>query len=267
MPAGKTPRAQVRKRFGQHFLVDDYVVDQIIALIAPTEGDYILEIGPGGGILTRPLVASGASVSIVEIDRDLAAELALAFADKPNLTLYAQDILNLDLGVVTARAKPWKVAGNLPYNISTPLILRLLENAEMFSEMTFMLQLEVAQRLAAIPGTRAYGRLSVMAQRRACITCRLHVDPESFDPPPKVHSAIVQLVPYRRAFEPKIEQGFAEIVRMAFSQRRKTIANALRTRVDKKIFVECAIDPGRRAEALSISDFERLAQASREAGR
>jgi 16S rRNA (adenine1518-N6/adenine1519-N6)-dimethyltransferase len=266
MAAGKAPRTQVRKRFGQHFLVDDFVVDQIIALIAPNEGDYILEIGPGGGILTRPLVASGACVSIVEIDRELAAKLALAFADKPNLTLYAQDVLNLDLGVVTASAKPWKVVGNLPYNISTPLILRLLENADLFSEMTFMLQLEVAQRLAATPGTRAYGRLSVMAQRRASITCRLQVDPASFEPPPQVNSAVVQLVPYGRTYEPRIEQDFAEIVRMAFSQRRKTVANALRTRVDKRTFLDCAIDPGSRAETLSISDFERLAQARHEAG-
>lgn len=251
----------MRKRFGQHFLVDDYIVDQIIELIRPQRDEYILEIGPGGGVLTEPLIASGAQLSVVEIDRDLAAALELKHRQTSSLTIHTQDILTLDLALATRAADSWKAVGNLPYNISTALILRLLEFAGKFHEMTFMVQREVAERIAAEPGTRSFGRLSVMAQRRATIKLRLDVPPESFMPPPKVDSAVVQLVPLTLPPEPQFEQTFADLVRLAFAQRRKTISNALRGHFDKRIFLGCHVDPSQRAESLSVADFERLARA------
>jgi len=253
---------QLRKRFGQNFLVDQYVIDRIIDLIAPSSSDHILEIGPGGGVLTAALVSSGADLVAVEIDRDLSQNLVAQYAQENNFLLYCEDILGFDFERLTQRATSWKIVGNLPYNISTPLIMRLLENSSIATEMTFLLQREVAQRLTAGPGSKAYGRLGIMAQRRASISCRLDVAAQSFVPAPKVASTVVQFAPYTKQFDPNFEQHLAEIVRAAFSQRRKTVANALRQHVSHANFEACGIDPRCRAEVLSIDDFEALASAS-----
>jgi 16S rRNA (adenine1518-N6/adenine1519-N6)-dimethyltransferase len=253
--------AVARKRFGQHYLVDDAVVDAIIREVAPRAGDHILEIGPGGGVLTGALLASGAQVVAVEIDRDLSARLAERYSDRPNFALHNEDILRFDFDRLGAAGQRWKVVGNLPYNISTPLIMRLLDYAGHFEELTVMVQREVAERLAAPPGRSDYGRLSVMAQRRARIALRLAVGPQSFAPPPKVESAVVQLRPFETAFDPELEQILATLVRDAFGARRKTLANALRRHCDKPFLLRCGIDPDSRAESLAVADFVRLAVA------
>jgi len=256
-----TTPAVARKRFGQHYLVDDSVVDAIIREVAPKTGDHILEIGPGGGVLTGALVASGAQVVAVEIDRDLAARLVQRFADAPNFTLHNEDILRFDFAHLGSAAQRWKVVGNLPYNISTPLIMRLLDASARFEELTVMVQREVAERLVAAPGRSDYGRLSVMAQRRARVALRLAVGPQSFVPPPKVDSAVVQLRPFDSALDPDFETLLATLVRDAFGARRKTLANALRRHCDKAFLLHCGIDPASRAESLAVGDFVRLAAA------
>ncbi|MEX2480734.1 MAG: 16S rRNA (adenine(1518)-N(6)/adenine(1519)-N(6))-dimethyltransferase RsmA [Gammaproteobacteria bacterium] len=253
--------ALARKRFGQHYLVDDAIVDAIIDTVAPQVGDHILEIGPGGGVLTAALVASGAQVVAIEIDRDLAAVLASRYADVPGFQLHIGDVLRFDLALLGTARRQWKAVGNLPYNISTPLIMRLLEQADRFRALTLMVQREVAERLAAGPGSTAYGRLSIMAQRRARIEIRIAVGPHSFAPPPKVDSAVVQLEPFDTRFDPIVEEKLALLVRDAFGARRKTIANALRPHLDKQLLVQCNIDPGARAEALGVDDFVNLARA------
>lgn len=256
-----TTPAVARKRFGQHYLVDDAVVDAIIREVAPRPDDHILEIGPGGGVLTGALVASGAQVVAVEIDRDLATQLVQRYANAPNFALHNEDILGFDFARLGTAALRWKVVGNLPYNISTPLIMRLLDAAARFAELTVMVQREVAERLAAAPGHGDYGRLSVMAQRRAQVALRLAVGPQSFVPPPKVDSAVVQLRPFDTEFEPEFEQLLAILVRDAFGARRKTIANALRRHCDKAFLLHCGINPDSRAESLAVDDFVRLAVA------
>ncbi|MEQ8659354.1 MAG: 16S rRNA (adenine(1518)-N(6)/adenine(1519)-N(6))-dimethyltransferase RsmA [Gammaproteobacteria bacterium] len=256
--------APLRKRFGRHFLADDAVVDAIIALVAPAAGDHILEIGPGGGVLTAPLAASGAHLEVVEIDRDLAAWLAGRFGGSERFVLHNQDVLKFDFARLPAVAGGWKVVGNLPYNISTPLLMRLLEEAGRLRELTLMVQREVGERLAAAPATAAYGRLGVMAQRRARIALRLEVPPHSFEPPPKVDSAVVQLYPSAGPFAADFERDFAEVVRLAFGARRKTLANALKRRLAGAQMEALGIDPGSRAEVLSVDDFVRLTAALRE---
>lgn len=256
----------LRKRFGQHFLADDSVVDAIIALVAPARGDHVLEIGPGNGVLTGQLVASGAAITAVEIDRDLADWLRARYATAPNFALHNCDVLKFDFEALDALAPRWKVVGNLPYNISTPLLMQLLDHAARFTELTLMVQAEVAARLAATPGSAAYGRLGVMAQRRARVELRLAVPPESFTPPPRVDSAVVQVYPLEGCFDPEFERVFAEVVRLAFGARRKTLANALKRRLSATELAAIGIDPGARAEVLSVADFVRLAEALR-AGR
>lgn len=251
----------LRKRFGQHFLADEAVVDAIIALVAPARGDRVLEIGPGNGVLTSQLVASGAAVTAIEIDRDLAEWLRAHFAADANFALHNCDVLKFDFDTLGEVEKRWKVVGNLPYNISTPLLMRLLDHAARFSELTLMVQAEVAERLAAGPGSAAYGRLGVMAQRRARVEMRLAVAPESFTPPPRVDSAVVQIYPLEGRFDPEFERTFADVVRLAFGARRKTLANALRRRLSAADLVAIGIDPGARAEVLSVADFVRLAGA------
>ena len=255
--------ATPRKRFGQHFLIDNYVIDSIIDLVAPTGGDRILEIGPGEGVLTSPLVASGAHVEAVEIDRDLAARLLERFAAATNFTLHCADILKFPLTVLGPTTEGWKVVGNLPYNISTPLIIRLLEHTGTFSSLTLMVQREVAERMAASPGSGTYGRLSVMVQRRCRVTMALQIGPESFRPPPKVESTVVLLQPHPEDLDPAFESWLAELVRCAFSARRKTLSNALRPHVDQAAFARAAIDPNLRAEQLGVAEFVRLARTTR----
>ncbi|MGE0484748.1 MAG: 16S rRNA (adenine(1518)-N(6)/adenine(1519)-N(6))-dimethyltransferase RsmA [Gammaproteobacteria bacterium] len=250
-----------RKRFGQHFLVDQGVIDDIIALVRPGPGERILEIGPGEGVLTAPLLAAGATVHAVEIDRDLAAHLGRRFAGNPDFALHNADILDFDFHALDPVPPRWKVVGNLPYNISTPLLMRLLDHAACFSELVVMVQLEVAERLAAGPGSKAYGRLGIMAQRRASVTKQFDIGPGAFAPPPKVDSAVVRLLPHAIGGDPVLDQRVDAIVRRAFGARRKTLANALRGFVGPAQLEACGIAPQARAEELAIADFERLAAA------
>ena len=251
-----------RKRFGQHFLIDPLVVDEIIKLVAPKPIDHILEIGPGTGALTKQLVDSGANVVAVEIDRDLCSLLERDFSHSHNVRVVNEDILKLDLNQLLRNDRPWKLVGNLPYNISTPLVLRLLKRAACFSSLFIMLQTEVATRLAASPGTKAYGRLSVIAQLHCSVIHRLDVDATSFRPKPSVRSSVVELSPISGTEDQELEAWLSLLVNKAFSKRRKKLVNSLRECIDLEALIRCDIDPAWRAEQLSVEDFLRLARAT-----
>lgn len=260
MPGPEQGRA--RKRFGQHFLVDTFVIDAIVDLVAPGPGDRVLEIGPGRGALTDVLANTGAALTVVEIDRDLAAALAARFEGRGDVEVVEGDALSFDYGQLAPAGAPWKLVGNLPYNISTPLLLRLLEYATSFLSLVVMVQHEVAERLAASPGSRDYGRLSVMTQRECVVERCLDVGPDAFAPPPRVDSAVLTLRPLGRPRDAQADRWFAELVRRAFTARRKTLANALRGQVAPAQLERCGIDPGARAEAVPVAAWERLAAAT-----
>jgi 16S rRNA (adenine1518-N6/adenine1519-N6)-dimethyltransferase len=239
-----------RKRFGQHFLHDPGVLAKIVAAIAPGAADSMVEIGPGEGALTRLLLAKLNHLSAIEIDRDLAARLAEEFPAE-RLTLHCADALEFDFAALPAGTR---VVGNLPYNISTPLLFRLAERACRLRDAHFMLQREVAGRMAAKPSTPEYGRLSVMLQARFAIQQLFRVPAGAFRPPPKVESALVRMVPL--AGPPAGDPArFADVVRRAFSARRKTLRNAL-PGVD---FAALGIDAQLRPENLSAADYARIA--------
>ncbi len=250
-----------RKRFGQNFLHDQQVIDRIIACIAPQATDLLVEIGPGQAALTRPLLASGAELHLIEIDRDLVSQLQKQFSDNDNITIHACDALKANLPEITGK-RPFRLIGNLPYNISTPLIFHILQWHEQVVDMHFMLQKEVVDRMAAAPGSRTYGRLSVMTQFRCKVTPLFDVFPESFSPVPRVSSSIVRLQPLQ---EPPADAGsfknFKRLVSAAFSQRRKTLRNSLRELLTADQIQAAGIDPGQRAEQLSLSQFAALARS------
>ena len=250
-----------RKRFGQNFLHDQQVIDRIIASIAPQPTDLLVEIGPGQAALTRPLLESGAELHLIELDRDLVENLESQFSGQPNITIHSCDALRANLPELTGH-RPFRLIGNLPYNISTPLIFHMLQWNELIVDMHFMLQKEVVDRMAAPPGSRTYGRLSVMAQYRANITPLFDVLPESFTPTPKVRSTIVRLQPLKN---PPVDAGtfenLAKVVTAAFSMRRKTLRNSLRTVFSEDQIRATGIDPGQRAEQLSLSQFAALARS------
>jgi len=245
-----------RKRFGQHFLRDESIIHAIVSAIDPQPDDVLVEIGPGLGALTKPLLERIPHLHVVELDRDIIARLKTTWPPE-RLVIHEGDALKFDFGSL---GKVIKVCGNLPYNISTPLLFHLMNFAEQISGMSFMLQKEVVDRMVAAPSTPAYGRLSVMLQRRFHMESLFDVPPEAFDPPPKVESAIVRMIPKRAGEYPALdEQRFAEIVTAAFSQRRKTLRNTLGKVVGENAFAQAGIDPGLRAENLGVSDFEKLA--------
>ncbi len=250
---------KAKKHLGQNFLIDDYVIAQIIQLIKPHHTDHIIEIGPGAGALTEQLVHTKAAITAIEVDRDLARTLTEHYADAPNFKLHHADIMNFDLGTLQKQSTGWKIVGNLPYNIATPLIMDLVTHRSLWSEMIFMLQKEVALRLTAKASTRSYGRLSIMAQRQADITYKFEVSAASFSPPPKVESAIVQFQSLDVKRNPKIDVYFEKIVRLAFSTRRKTLTNSLRNLLPADVIEQADIDPRSRAENLTIEEYEKLA--------
>ena len=254
-----------RKRFGQNFLHDERVVARIVAAIAPVAGDRMVEIGPGLGALTRPLLARVGRLDVVELDRDLAASLAERLGFPEPLVVHQADALDFDFAQLAGDDR-LRVVGNLPYNISTPLLFHLLDQADdpagPIADMHFMLQKEVVDRLTASPGGRDWSRLGVMTAARADATRLFRVPAGAFRPAPKVESALVRLVPRRltddeRARLPTLER----VVRQAFSQRRKTLRNTLRGLLDADALSAAGIDPGRRAETLSLAEFQRLADA------
>ena len=250
-----------RKRFGQNFLHDQQVIDRIIASIAPQPTDILLEIGPGQAALTRPLVESGAELHVVEIDRDLVETLQKKFAGISNITIHPCDALKADFAEISDN-RAFRLLGNLPYNISTPLIFHLLQWHHLIIDMHFMLQKEVVDRMAAGPGTKAYGRLSVMTQFLCKVTPLFDVQAESFSPAPRVCSSVVRLTPLS---EPPFDAGppgqLEKVVTAAFSQRRKTLRNSLRNLFDSVQILAAGIDPGQRAEQLSLSQFAALARS------
>ncbi len=251
-----------RKRFGQHFLRDPSVIERIVAAIRPVPGDRLVEIGPGLGALTRPLLAVAGELDAIELDRDLLEPLQAYCAGMGVLRVHQADALAFDLGALRGAGPRFRVAGNLPYNISTPLLFHLLGQIEHLRDLHFMLQQEVVARMVAGPGEAAYGRLSVMLQYRCQAESLFTVSPESFRPAPKVWSAVVRLVP--RETLPVViedEQRFAEIVRQAFSQRRKTLRNSLRGLLDAVQIEAAGVDPGARPETLGLAAFAALSQS------
>ena len=245
-----------RKRFGQHFLHDPWVLSRIVDAIAPQAGDALVEIGPGEGALTRPLLARIPSLTAVEIDRDLAAALVAEFPPE-RLQVIVADALDYDFSALPTGLR---VVGNLPYNVSTPLLFHLAAFADRVRDMHFMLQLEVVDRMAASHSTPAYGRLSVMLQRRFRIQRLFKVAPGAFRPPPKVESAVVRLTPLPAAeVVPLDERLFGTVVTRAFGARRKTLRNALISLIDAEGLSALGIDPGLRPENVSPADYIRIA--------
>jgi len=248
-----------RKRFGQNFLRDASVVHRIVLAVSPTAEDRLVEIGPGEGVMTEALLPNCGKLDAVEIDRDLAAHLQRRFAGRPNFALHEADALRFDFRALSAGEK-LRVVGNLPYNISTPLLFHLLEQADIVRDMHFMLQKEVVDRLAAEPGDSDYGRLGIMALYHCRAEKLFEVYPESFYPPPKVVSAVVRLVPH--AIKP-VEADpvlLGRVVATAFSQRRKTLRNSVKPLFDEDELESLGIDPNARAETLGLEDYARLAR-------
>jgi 16S rRNA (adenine1518-N6/adenine1519-N6)-dimethyltransferase len=252
---------RARKRFGQNFLTDPAIIRRIVDAIAPAPGQLIVEIGPGLAALSEPLADSGAELHLVEIDRDLAAGLERRFADRANVHLHVGDALQLDFGTL-AGERPFRLVGNLPYNISTPLLFHALQWSRLVSDMHFMLQQEVVERMAAHPGSKAWGRLSVMCQFHCAVSPLFGVPPEAFRPAPRVHSMVVRLVPHA---EPPVRiddmARFEQLLNRAFSMRRKTLRNGLRGLLDAAAIEAAGVDPGLRPDAVGLEQFARLANA------
>lgn len=251
---------QARKRFGQNFLHDQYVIQKIVNAISPTLEQTLVEIGPGKGAITSLLIQNCKELHVIEIDRDLVTLLKNKFPDTPNLQIHTRDALRVDYCSLMQDNK-LRLMGNLPYNISTPLLFHLLENSNCIEDMHFMLQKEVVDRMAAMPGNRDYGRLSVMIQYHCHVDALFNVGPGAFTPAPKVDSTIVRLEPYtNKPVEVSNMRIFQWIVTQAFSLRRKTIRNALKKMLDEKQIRDCNIDPDLRPEMLGVEDYARLAE-------
>ncbi len=247
-----------RKRFGQHFLADHGIIQTLINAIRPGCGDVLVEIGPGLGALTKPLLALVPHLEVIEIDRDLAEQWRRS-PQSGQITVHEQDVLEFDFSLLPDRLR---LAGNLPYNISTPLLFHLVRFADQIVDAHFMLQKEVVDRMVAAPGTRDYGRLSVMLQYHFHMEALFDVPPEAFDPPPKVNSSVVRLTPKRPvAPEAKHLETLEALVTQAFSQRRKMLRSSLRHTISQQVFEELGIDVTRRAESLSLEEFVALANA------
>jgi 16S rRNA (adenine1518-N6/adenine1519-N6)-dimethyltransferase len=245
-----------RKRFGQNFLTDHQVVSDIVSAIHPQKDDLLVEIGPGMGALTRPLLQLVSQLHVVELDRDIVERLRGEFSGK-KLNIHSGDALEFDFSAI---GQDLRVVGNLPYNISTPLLFHLSRYAANIKDMHFMLQKEVVKRMVATPSTAAYGRLSVMLQCRFEMEQLFIVPPECFHPVPKVESAIVRMLPLQ---QPRIDGGkerlFADIVSAAFSQRRKTLRNTLHGYLQAEDYTVLKIDPRLRAENLSVTQYVAIA--------
>ena len=254
---------RARKRFGQNFLHDQGIINRIARAVHPQPGQHLVEIGPGQGALTAALIASGCQLDVIELDRDLVPILLAQFANNKAFKLHQGDALKFDFASLQNGGESLRVVGNLPYNISTPLIFHLLEQQALIADMHFMLQLEVVNRLAAKPGTKNYGRLSVIAQYYCQVHALFEVPPEAFNPRPKVQSAIVQLTPHM-ALSGQLPcpaddvKRLQSILRTAFNQRRKTLRNSLRDVLSAEQIASLGIDPAQRPENLSLQEFVAL---------
>jgi len=254
-----------RKRFGQNFLHDHTIIYNIISSIQAKPDQHWVEIGPGQGALTEPLLNQGVRLEVVELDRDLVALLREKFRQYPNLKIHSADALRFDFSALADKDTKLRVIGNLPYNISTPLMFHLLDNAYCIEDMHFMLQKEVVDRICAAPGSKKYGRLSVMMQYYCATELLFDVPPESFDPAPQVMSAIVRLVPHSQP--PVAVNDIAKlnrVVTQAFSQRRKTLRNSMKKLIAEEEIVALGIDPALRAENISLAEFASLSNLLQE---
>lgn len=252
----KSPQPhRARKRFGQNFLVDESIIFQIIQSIMPMPGDHLVEIGPGLGAMTRPLLQAAKKMTVIELDRDLIEYLR----SLDGLTVINEDVLQVDLTKLAPKGEKLRVVGNLPYNISTPIIFHLLSNVALISDMHFMLQKEVIERMAAMPGDSAFSRLSIMVQRYCEVVPLLEIPPQSFDPAPKVMSQFVRLIPYEgNPYGIENDADFFEIVKAAFSMKRKMLRNNLKGLLTETEIEALGIAPTIRAENLAIEDFVKL---------
>jgi 16S rRNA (adenine1518-N6/adenine1519-N6)-dimethyltransferase len=261
MPGHPSPiRPPRRKRFGQHFLHDPAVIERIANAINPGRTERLVEIGPGRGALTRHLLGQSATFDAIEIDRDLAALLRADFANSPSFVLHEADALEFDFGeLARTRGGRLRVVGNLPYNISTPLLFHLLENTGAITDLHIMLQREVVARMAAKPGDRDYGRLTVMLAPWVSIERLFDVGPGAFQPPPRVWSAVVRLTARPQPAFP-VSEHFGTVVATAFAHRRKTLRNALRQLLSREQIEAAGLDPGTRPETVTPEAFNVLAQ-------
>jgi 16S rRNA (adenine1518-N6/adenine1519-N6)-dimethyltransferase len=251
---------QAKKRFGQNFLHNDAVISDIVDAINPEPGENLVEIGPGLGALTEPVIERAEKLSVIELDRDLAHRLRHHPFLAPHLTIYETDALKFDFSQLVKENKPLRIFGNLPYNISTPLIFHLLTFNDKVQDMHFMLQKEVVERMAASHNSKTYGRLSIMTQYQCQVIPVMEIGPEAFKPAPKVDSAIVRLVPHKTIKNPvKNIKSLNQVCLAAFNQRRKTIRNSFKKLLSSDQLESLGINPGLRAENLSVDDFIMLA--------
>jgi 16S rRNA (adenine1518-N6/adenine1519-N6)-dimethyltransferase len=248
-----------RKRFGQNFLVDDRVIARMILAIAPRTDQHLVEIGPGRGALTIPISNHSALLDVIELDRNLIPALTAMAVQHPTMRVHAGDALSFDFSSLGTDTHPIRIIGNLPYNISTPLLFHLMKYAGHIEDMHFTLQEEVVDRLAAAPGQKSYGRLSVMIQYYCRVEKLFTIAPQAFYPAPKVSSAFVRLTPHHEAPVKVADRGLlAQVVKLAFSYRRKTLRNALKSMTDAATIVKAGIDPGKRGEQLNLEEFSQL---------
>ncbi|HET6588292.1 MAG TPA: 16S rRNA (adenine(1518)-N(6)/adenine(1519)-N(6))-dimethyltransferase RsmA [Oleiagrimonas sp.] len=253
-------QAHPKKHFGQHFLRESHYIDRIIAALAPRDGDRIVEIGPGEGALTLPLLRKTGQLTAIELDTDLIPRLEQAAASIGQLDIIQRDVLQTDFTALAAGDK-LRLVGNLPYYISSPILFHCVAHADVIVDMHFMLQKEVVMRMAAAPGSKTYGRLSVMLQLACRVDPLFDVPPDAFNPPPRVDSAVVRLTPLPPGQRLEVDDGCLDaVVKAAFGQRRKTLSNALRQLLDADALREADIDPRARAETLPPEDFVRLAR-------
>jgi 16S rRNA (adenine1518-N6/adenine1519-N6)-dimethyltransferase len=251
---------RARKRFGQNFLHDPGVINNILRAVAPREGQHLVEIGPGQGAITEGLLGSGAKLDVVELDHDLHPLLLARFGANPTFQLHKGDALKFDFSQLAQPGEKLRIVGNLPYNISTPLMFHLLKQADCIADMHFMLQKEVVQRLAAGAGMNHYGRLGIMVQYHCRVEHLFDVGPGAFKPAPKVDSAIVRLTPHAQLPHPADDPAMLElVVREAFNQRRKTLRNTLKPLLSEGCIAAEGLDPTLRPEQVDLADFVRLA--------
>jgi 16S rRNA (adenine1518-N6/adenine1519-N6)-dimethyltransferase len=251
---------QARKRFGQNFLQDAQIIERIINSIAPQPGDNLVEIGPGLGAITESLLeATNGQLQVVELDRDLVPILRTKFFNYPDFVIHEGDALKFDFNALASEQRPLRLVGNLPYNISTPLIFHLLEQTTHLKDMHFMLQKEVVDRLAAVPNTSAWGRLAIMTQYYCRVQPLFIVPPTAFRPQPKVQSAIVKLIPHKeKPITISDPDQLSMLVRTAFTQRRKTLRNALSSLLSPDQIEQAGIDPSQRPENLTLANYVSL---------
>ena len=253
--------AKAKKHLGQNFLHEQSIIDKIVQAVNPKPGDRLVEIGPGQGAITFPLLDRHGELTVIEFDRDLIAPLTEAARSHGDLTVVHRDVLRVDFGALADGGRI-RLVGNLPYNLSSPILFHALDHAASISDMTFMLQKEVVERMASEPGSKVYGRLSVMLQAYGTVTPLFTVPPEAFRPAPKVDSAVVRLVPLPpESIAVRDRGGFERVVRDAFGQRRKTLRNALSKLCDAGAIEAAGIRPDARAEQIEVGDFIRLANS------